>query len=98
MLFVLLWLQACATAPTVLTEVDIHDVEVAVRTPLPDDCFEDHSVAANASMSAEGKLSFKRYVTWADALVTIVKRYQAQSLRCRNLNAEPGPTAPIEEP
>ena len=98
MLFVLLWLQACETAPTVLTEVDVHDVEVAVRTPLPDDCFEDHSVRANASMPAEGSLSFKRYITWADALVTIAKRYQAQNLRCRNLNEGPDPAVPTEEP
>lgn len=98
MLFVLLLLQACATAPTVLTEVDHREVEVGVRTPLPDDCFENHFVAAHARMPAEGSLQFKQYVIWANALVVAAKRYQAQVDRCRALNEGPGPEAPSVEP
>lgn len=97
MLFALLWLQGCATAPTVLTEVELRDAPVAVRTPLPDDCFEQHSVNQQARLPAEGSLTFKRYVTWADALVVLMQRYQAQATRCHDLN-EADPTVPIEEP
>lgn len=49
-------------------------------------------------MPAEGSLTFKDYVTWADALVVVTQRYQAQSDRCDGLNREPGPAAPSEEP
>ncbi len=96
MLFALIWLQGCATAPTVLTEIEIRDVPVPVRTPLPDDCFEQHSVSQQARMPAEGSLTFKEYVTWVDALVVITKRYQAQARRCHYLNEEPGQAVPIE--
>jgi hypothetical protein len=48
-------------------------------------------------MPAEGSLSFKEFTTWADALVTIVKRYRAQAARCDDLNQR-DPTVPIEEP
>ena len=98
MLFVLLLLQACASVPTVLTEVELREVEVAVRTPLPDDCFAQHSVGSTSTLPAEGSLLFKAYTIWADALVTILKRYQAQTDRCRNLNEGHDPAAPIVEP
>lgn len=97
MLFALLWLQGCATAPEVLTEVEIREVKVPVRTPLPDDCFTQHQVNAAARLPAEGSLTVKEYVTWADALVVIVKRYQAQSQRCHDLNHR-DPAAPSSEP
>jgi len=97
LLFALFWLQGCATAPTVLTEVEIRDVPVPVRTPLPTDCFEQHSVSQSARMSAEGSLTFKEYVTWVDGLIVITKRYQVQARRCANLNEEPGRAVPIEE-
>lgn len=71
---------------------------VPVRTPLPDDCFEQHDVSPQAEMPAEGSLTVKDYVTWADALVVVTQRYQAQSDRCDGLNREPGPAAPSEEP
>lgn len=91
-------LTACASAPTVLTEVDHREVEVGVRTPLPDDCFENHFVAAHARMPAEGSLQFKKYVIWANALVVAAKRYRAQADRCRALNEGPDPAAPSVEP
>lgn len=98
MLFVLLWLQGCESAPTVLTEVDLQEVPVPVREPLPDDCFEQHSVSELARMPAEGSLTLKEYVIWADDLVVVTQEYQAQATRCDVLNREPGPAAPSEEP
>jgi len=74
-------------------------VPVPVRTPLPDDCFEQHEVSPQAEMSAEGSLTVEDYVTWADGLVVVTRRYQAQADRCGILNQkEPDPTAPSEEP
>jgi hypothetical protein len=37
-------------------------------------------------MPAEGSLTFKDYVTWADGLVVVTRRYQAQVDRCGTLN------------
>ncbi len=97
MLFVLLWLQACAQGPTVLTDVDLRDVPVPVREPLPDDCFEQHSVSELARMPAEGSLTLKEYVIWVDDLVVVTQEYQTQASRCGVLN-EAGPVAPSEAP
>ena len=99
LLSVLLLLQGCETAPTVLTEVEIREVLVPVRTPLPDDCFEQHDVSQQAEMPAEGSLTFKDYVIWADGLVVVTRRYQAQVDRCGTLNQGAfDPEVPIEEP
>lgn len=97
LLFVLLLLQACETAPTVLTEVEIREVLVPVRTPLPDDCFAQHSVSQSADLPAEGSITIKEYVGWANALVVVTRRYRAQASRCGDLN-EADPAAPSEEP
>ncbi len=97
MLFVLLWLGGCESAPTVLTEVDLREVLVPVREPLPDDCFEQHSVSEMARMPVEGSLTLKEYVIWADDLVVVTQEYQAQADRCDGLNRA-DPTAPSEEP
>lgn len=97
MLFALLWLQGCETAPTVLTEVEIREVKVPVRTPLPDDCFTTHHVSPQAALPAEGPLILKDYVTWADSLVVVAKRYLAQAQRCQALN-QSDPAVPTSEP
>lgn len=96
MLFALVLLQACGSAPTVLTEVDFREVKVGVRTPLPDDCFEQHAVDQQAKLPADGPMLFKSYTTWADALVTVVSLYRAQATRCDDLNRA-DPEAPSEE-
>jgi len=97
MLFALVLLQACASGPTVLTDVELRDVPVTVRTPLPNDCFAQHSVSPQVVMPAEGSLSFEEYTTWADALVTIVSRYRTQTTRCSELNVR-DPAVPFGEP
>ncbi len=97
MLFVLLWLGGCESAPTVLTEVDLQEVPVPVREPLPDDCFEQHSVNEISRMPVEGSLTIKEYVTWVDDLVVVTQEYQVQVTRCDGLNRA-DPTAPSEEP
>lgn len=48
-------------------------------------------------MPAEGSLTVKDYVTWADALVVVTRRYQAQADRCDGLNRA-DPAALSEEP
>ena len=79
--------------------MEIREVPVPVRTPLPDDCFEQHEVSPQAEMPAEGSLTFKEYVTWADGLVVVTRRYRTQADRCGTLNqAAFDPEAPIEEP
>ncbi len=97
MLFVLLWLQACASAPTVLTEVELREVLVPVREPLPVDCFEQHVVSELARMPAEGSLTLKEYVIWVDDLVVVTQEYRTQASRCGILN-EADPVALSEEP
>jgi len=50
-------------------------------------------------MPAEGSLTFKDYVIWADGLVVVTRRYQAQVDRCGTLNQGAfDPEVPIEEP
>ncbi len=97
MLFVLILLGACESAPTVLTEVEIREVPVPVRTPLPDECFQIHTVSPQTELSAEGPLTFKDYVDWANSLVVVTRLYQAQSVRCGELN-QSDPAAPSSEP
>ena len=74
-------------------------MKVPVRTPLPDDCFAQHSVSQSADLPAEGSITIKEYVDWANALVVVTRRYRAQVNRCGTLNQGPlDPEAPIEEP
>lgn len=93
-LCVLLWLSACASAPTVLTEVETVEVRVPVRTPMPDDCFADHAVAP---LPAEGALTIRMFDAWAEGLAQAIDRYRVQVQRCRELNDQ-RLAAPLEEP
>lgn len=96
MLSVLLLLVACSTAPTVLTEVEVREVLVAVTTPLPDECFASHRVPGLQNDA----LTIEQLVAWTDAMVDTLIQYQVQMLRCRGLNSDlsDSQVAPLGEP
>ncbi len=91
----LLLLTACASAPTVLTQVEIREVKVPVRTPMPDDCFLDHRTPR---LDQEGTLTFREFDTWAEGLAQAIDRYRVQVARCRELNAQRQSEVLPEEP
>lgn len=86
LLSVLLGLTSCASAPKQLTQVEVREVPVPVRTPLPDECFNLHLPAP--AFTNNGPLTLRQLDDWLVSLVQSVQQYTVQAADCGELNKQ----------
>jgi hypothetical protein len=87
-LFVLISLTACATAPKVITEFETVTIEVAVRTPLPDDLLADPP-GELCFIPPTPEYYFFDLDQWAACLEGEVDFYARQLERIKTANKKP---------
>jgi hypothetical protein len=96
LVFVLIGLQSCASAPPPLVETEIRDVAVTVRAKMPDKCFKDHQPPQ--PFSSEGRLPVGQLDDWAEGLAITLEKEWATNAECRLLNDQRGqPAAPLAD-
>lgn len=83
---VLLGLTSCASAPRQLTQVEVREVPVAVRTPLPDECFKTYLPVS--PFTDDGPLLLRTLDVWVQNLVQTVQQFYVQTVRCGELNQQ----------
>ena len=86
LIFAPVWLTACAAAPKVITEYEIKEIEVAVRTPL-----DEKLLQHPAPCQIPPTLSFYIFDLdqWAACLETKVEFYARQLERIKEANNLP---------
>lgn len=88
-LFVLAGQTSCASAPPPLVKVEIREVLIPVREPLPEECFKNHQ--PGQIFSLEGSLTIGQLSEWSAELAATLEKEWAVNLECAALNDQRGP-------